>query len=358
MVCPVTVPCDHRFRSAPIFRTAIGLSTDCIPPAAGVRDERLRMAQHPAAPMCLAGNGDVAILLCTFDGARFLPAQLESIRGQTFRNWRIVASDDGSRDDTTAILAAFRDAVPGTQALDGPRRGFRRNFLSLICNPLADADHVAFCDQDDVWNDDKLERALRALATVPAGVPALYCSRTTLIDDAGRVIGASPLFRRPPSFRNALTQNIAGGNTMVLNRAARDILRAAGDSVEVPSHDWWTYIAVTAAEGHVIYDPVPTLAYRQHGANAIGGDTRRTVANRIAETFSRAHFRAFDAHRAALARIADLISPENRCVLQHLGRYRKAPFPSHALHFRRAGLYRQTAASDAGLIAAALVRRF
>jgi glycosyltransferase involved in cell wall biosynthesis len=308
--------------------------------------------------MSLASNGDVAILLCTFDGARFLPAQLESIRGQTFRDWRIVASDDGSRDDTMAILAAFREAVPGTQVLDGPRLGFRRNFLSLVSSPLADADHVAFCDQDDVWNDDKLERALRALAIVPAGVPALYCSRTTLIDDAGRVIGASPLFRRPPSFRNALTQNIAGGNTMVLNRAARDILRAAGDSVEVPSHDWWAYIAVTAAGGHVIYDPVPSIAYRQHGGNTIGGGRRRTVANRIARTFSGANVRAFDAHRAALARIANLITPENRRVLQHLARYREAPWPSHVLHFRRAGLYRQSAASGVGLIAAALVRRF
>jgi glycosyltransferase involved in cell wall biosynthesis len=308
--------------------------------------------------MSFPRNGDVAVLLCTFNGARFLPAQLESIRRQTFRDWRIVASDDGSRDDTKAILAAFRDVVPGTQVLDGPRLGFRRNFLSLACNPLAEADHVAFCDQDDVWNDDKLERALQALATVPAGVPAVYCSRTTLIDAAGRVIGASPLFRRPPSFRNALTQNIAGGNTMVLNRAARDILRAVGDSVEVPSHDWWTYIAVTAVEGHVIYDPVPTVAYRQHGGNTIGGGKRRSLANKVAETFSSAHARAFDAHRAALARMANLISPENRRVLQHLARYREAPFPSHILHFRRAGLYRQTAASDAGLIAAALVRRF
>lgn len=314
--------------------------------------------QQPSPATPRAGSGTVAILLCTYGRADFLEEQLSSIRSQTCRDWSLWVSDDGSSDAARATLAAFRDAVPGTRLVSGPRLGFRRNFLSLACNPLVEADHLAFCDQDDVWHGDKLERGLRALAAVPPDRPALYCSRTTLIDSHGQAIGESPLFSRPPSFRNALTQNIAGGNTMVLNRGARDLLRAAGDSVEVPSHDWWTYVAVTAAGGTVIYDPIPTVSYRQHEANTVGGGTSRTLGHRIAATFSLEQRRAFDAHRDALGRIAGRILPENRRAIENLARYRAAPFPAHFFHFRRAGLYRQRPLSNAGLAAAGLLRRF
>ena len=87
------------------------------------------------------------------------------------------------------------------------------------------------------------------LQTVPRGTPALYGARTLLIDPEGAYLGRSPLFCRPPTFRNALVQNIAGGNTMVFNEAARRLLMAAGSAVQVPSHDWWLYLLTTAGGG-------------------------------------------------------------------------------------------------------------
>ena len=104
----------------------------------------------------------------------------------------------------------------GADRLDvriGPGKGFVANFLSLACDTAIKADYYGFCDQDDLWDADKLERALAWLDAAPRGMPALYCARTRLIAEDGGDIGFSPFFGKPLTFRNALVQSIAGGNT-------------------------------------------------------------------------------------------------------------------------------------------------
>src|SRR5258707_3578754 len=182
------------------------------------RSRRLPSATRPA----------VTILLCTLNGERFLAEQLTSLEGQTFKNWKLIASDDGSWDRTKSILAAFQKACqPGkVEIIDGPRCGAAANFLFQACAENLVSEYYAFCDQDDVWDADKLERAIDALEQTDAGVPALYGSRTRLIDEAGNEIGFSPLFHRKPEFRGALVQSIAGGNTMVFNHKAHELVTA------------------------------------------------------------------------------------------------------------------------------------
>ena len=216
----------------------------------------------------------IAILMGTFQGRRFLSEQMESIAAQSCSTWSLWASDDSSDDGTQDILAAFRDKW-GSDRLairTGPGRGFRANFLSLACDRLIDAHYFAYADQDDLWDPDKLARAIAWLESRPAGKPALYCARTRLIDEAGDALGHSPLFGRPLTFANALVQSVAGANTMVFNRAARDLLCEAGDDVDVQTHDWWTYMVVMGCGGDVFYDRHSTVGYRQHGANLVGSN--------------------------------------------------------------------------------------
>ena len=117
----------------------------------------------------MAGSAHVAILMGTCNGARFLRAQLDTIAAQSHRDWRLVASDDGSADGTRAILAAFRDRHgPGrVEIRPGPRRGFAANFLWLAGDPGIGADYYAFADQDDLWHPDRLARGLDRLACLP-----------------------------------------------------------------------------------------------------------------------------------------------------------------------------------------------
>ena len=216
----------------------------------------------------------VAILLCTMQGQHFLREQLNSIVAQTHSDWAIWASDDGSDDGTHAILEEYRARL-GNDRFSihcGPAEGFVANFLSLVCNASITADFYAFSDQDDVWNADKLQRAVGMLGAVPGQTPALYCSRTCYVDANNQVIGASPLFTRPPDFANALVQSIAGGNTMVLNDAARNLLRLAGADANVASHDWWAYMVISGCGGKIFYEPEPTVRYRQHDNNLEGAN--------------------------------------------------------------------------------------
>lgn len=193
----------------------------------------------------------VAILLCTYHGQHYLAEQLESFAAQSHKNWEVWASDDGSQDETHAILKAHQEKWPeGRLSIHfGPAEGFAANFLSLTCKASIEADYYAYSDQDDVWEADKLERAVRWLETIPPNMPALYCGRTRLVDADNNEIGLSPLFSKLPSFANALMQNIGGGNTMVFNNAARALLREAGEDTPVITHDWWAYMVVSGCGG-------------------------------------------------------------------------------------------------------------
>src|SRR5690606_17695974 len=104
----------------------------------------------------------------------------------------------------------------------------------------------------------------------PSDGPALYCTRTRTVSEEGSTVGLSPLFAKPPGFRNALVQSIAGANTMVMNRSAWRLVREASRRTSFISHDWWCYLIVAGAGGVVRYSPVARIGYRQHAKNLVG----------------------------------------------------------------------------------------
>ena len=264
-------------------------------------------------------NTHVTILLSTWNGARHLADQLRSYDAQTHPDWDLRWRDDGSRDRTRDILAAFGRGGP--LADDGRALGVAGSFTSLLRAHLAeDLDAiVAFSDQDDVWLPEKLARGVAALARIPADVPALYCARQHLVDDALDPIGLSPAVRHPPAFPNSLTENIATGCTVMLNPAAQR-LAARDDPPDGTLHDWWACLLVTAAGGLVICDPEPTILYRQHGGNAVGAP--RSAARRALAAARRGPGRFMTVLRnnvAALSAVADRLSPEAGAVLAEIG---------------------------------------
>lgn len=301
----------------------------------------------------------VAILMCTKDGAAYLGEQLASIARQTHGDWSLVVSDDGSRDATLSVLTRFSEGrAQRITVRGGPQQGVCANFLSLAIDPEIAADYFAFSDQDDVWYDDKLERALRWLGTVPSGVPAVYCGRTELVSNDGQPYGLSPLFARPIAFRNAIVQSLGGGNTMVFNAAAKRLLEATG-RLDVVLHDWWLYQLVAAVGGAIHYDPQPMLKYRQHPDNLIGsnhGWGARLVRLRM---IFQGRFRDWNAKNiAALQRIpAHLIAPQNRTTLALFAKAREASLLKRLYYLRQSGIYRQTLLGNLGLVLATVLKR-
>jgi glycosyltransferase involved in cell wall biosynthesis len=302
----------------------------------------------------------VTILLCTLDGERFLAEQLASLERQTFKNWRLVASDDGSSDGTKSILLAFqRSFAPGkVEIIDGPRRGAPANFLFQACSKNLVTQYYAFCDQDDAWEADKLARAIDVLEQAGFGIPALYCSRTRLIDEDGNGIGFSPLFRRKPEFRSALVQSIAGGNTMVFNQKARELLAFCGADLEVPSHDWWLYQVTSACGGAVHYDAYPSVRYRQHAYNIIGSNRGWTARVHRLRMLQQGRFRHWhDLNVTALTRLRPRMSPENLRIFDLFCKARNQPLLERTATFVQTGVYRQTLLGNVGLVAAVALNK-
>lgn len=225
-----------------------------------------------------------AILLSTYNGAPYLPALLESLLAQSHKDWVLFWRDDGSKDGTVALMAAWGAAHPDHfRAIEGPpgNQGVVGSFMALLRAAAAeDLPAIAFADQDDVWLPEKLAWALEALARVPAGQPALYCARQRLVDDGLREIGLSASLAGPAGFPACLTQNIATGNTVVLNTAAIALLAASHPPRET-WHDWWCYLMISAAGGRILRDERGVILYRQHGGNVVGAPAsapRRALA--------------------------------------------------------------------------------
>lgn len=303
----------------------------------------------------------VAVLLCTYQGEDFLAVQLNSIARQSHRRWQVWASDDGSSDRTRPILELFRKQWGGTHlnVVTGPRSGFVANFVSQLRNADIRADYFAYADQDDYWEADKFERALAWLETVPRDVPALYMTRTRLIDDEGKDIGYAPLFTaRPPTFANAIVQSIGGGNTMVFNAAARRLIAANTRDAGMVSHDWWAYMLVTGAGGRAFYDAYPGVRYRQHSENLVGSNAGLLARLWRAALVFGGRFKDWSERNVrSLAPVRDLLTPENQRIFDQFAAARSGPLPLRLLALRRSGVHRQGFVDNIGLYVAALFNR-
>ncbi len=325
-------------------------------PASVMSPEVSPTTQSSEPKQRLASSAPIAILLCTYNGARFLPLQLASYEAQD-SDWRLFASDDGSADATPDLLAEFQNkhGAAKVQTRQGPRSGFVANFLSLICDPAIEGEYYALSDQDDVWDAGKLSRARKVLHDAPAAKPLVYCSRTRLIDESGAELRLSLSYRRPPHFRNALAQSLASGNTMVLNEATRRLLMRVGADVAVPAHDWWIYLLVTAVGGRMLYDQTPTVSYRMHGRNVIGSNSSAAAQVRRAAMLWQGRYKGWaELNVAALERIESEMTAENRATFDLFRRSRKRSLLPRISGLVRAGVYRQTILGDIGLVAAAL----
>ncbi|MEO6005711.1 MAG: glycosyltransferase family 2 protein [Opitutus sp.] len=216
----------------------------------------------------------VDVLLGTYNGARFLPEQLTSLENQTFRNWRLIARDDGSSDATRAVLADFKARHPNSVILvegESGRLGSTGNFGRLLAESTAD--FGLFCDQDDVWQPNKIEQLL-ALAEEHSlrDAPLLVHSDLEVVDRDLHLVAPSLWryqFIRPANCRTSrlLVQNVVTGCACLFNAALR---RAALPiPPEAIQHDWWLALVASAA-GKIRWTNVPLVRYRQHGDNDTG----------------------------------------------------------------------------------------
>ena len=259
------------------------------------------------APSELTALPPVDVVMATYQGAAFLGTQLGSLRRQTHKPRRVFIRDDHSTDSTPLVLRHWAEDWSRIALLpnDSASLGVVKSYQALLRHVVRDQTErdglLAFCDQDDEWLPEKLERAARWHHTHGgADSPALYCSRAVLTDATLQPIGFSPLWKRPPGLGNALVENIALGCTVVMNRAAIRMLDRVWPEAVI-AHDWWAYLVISASGGTVYFDPDPSLHYRQHGQNTIGmADNRLHQAGKRFQRLRKGRMPSLFAQAAAL----------------------------------------------------------
>ncbi|ALV08495.1 glycosyltransferase family 2 protein [Roseateles depolymerans] len=228
----------------------------------------------------------IDILLPVYNGSQFLQAQLDSLLAQTHTHWRCLMRDDGSKDRSLEILRAYQAAHPERFQLIEDGLG---NLGTVRClNALST--HVtspvfAFCDQDDVWQADKLATSLAHLQALdcPEGTPGLVFCDMTVTDAALAPTAESfwdTLDARPYARELAGLPviNVVAGCTMMGNRA---LLGAAFPVPEgAPMHDYWVGM-VAKYTGRIQAIEQPLMLYRQHGRNQCGVSRRGPLLQRL-----------------------------------------------------------------------------
>ena len=202
----------------------------------------------------------VAILISTYNGEKYLKEQLDSLLNQTYKNIDIYIRDDNSKDTTIKIIQDYMKNKSNIKLIKGKNLGFVRSFFELLKN-AEEADYYAYCDQDDVWMEDKIQRAVDSLSKLDENKPNLYFSNSDYYDgEMNFVAHGDP--KKVYNFRNSLVECVSQGMTMCINKKARDYIV---DNIpqNCVFHDWWTYM-ICAGMGNIFYDEKPLVKYRRH----------------------------------------------------------------------------------------------
>ncbi|MDP8984385.1 MAG: glycosyltransferase [Pseudomonadota bacterium] len=224
----------------------------------------------------------VLVLLAAYNGSSWIVRQIETILNQANVEVRLVVSDDGSSDDTRARIALFeRDSRVLILPAVSPTGAAAQNFFRLIRDtPLDEYTVVAFADQDDIWNEDKLYRACLALQNEDAGG---YSSAVTAFWEDGRTKALCQHSVLTDS--DFLFEGAGQGCTFVLagtfyRRVREFFLQNQGQTERLHYHDWAIYALARSWKVDWVFDPKPTMLYRQHSNNDTGARTSLSGMNR------------------------------------------------------------------------------
>lgn len=291
----------------------------------------------------------VLILLATYSGEIYLRAQLNSLFEQTYKNWVLYWRDDGSSDSTVAILTEFAATIGSGRCVRVVEPAGRlhpaASFMALLRSALpalGPGDSVAFVDQDDVWLPDKLTRGFAALAAVDPDLATLYCARLMVVNARLRHLTETTIASDRCGFPASLTQNVAAGCTIMLNRRAAALVSASAPPSASP-HDWWCYLLVTAAGGCILVDNAVVALYRQHGGNAVGAppsQVRRAIA--ALRRGPRIFMNVLRQHVEALVVQQDLLGEDARHTVLRLHRALRGGLAERLGALRMPDLRRQT----------------
>lgn len=222
----------------------------------------------------------IDIIMATYNGEKYLDQQIKSIVEQTVEDWRLFIRDDASEDNTVEIIKKYAAAFPDKIFYSVREKNSgnpKMVFFELIAETKGE--YIVSCDQDDIWNRDKLAILMRCFKKNDNKKPLLVHTDLTVIDEKNRITSRSMVKQqhipvKAVALNRLLAQNVVTGCSMAFNRALCDELKEPDG---LPVHDWWI-AAVAAIKGRIIYINRSTVYYRKHSQNVCGAQNMNSLS--------------------------------------------------------------------------------
>lgn len=213
----------------------------------------------------------VAILLSTYNGQEYLAQQIESIQNQTYKDWKLYIRDDGSTDNTVKIIKEYCKSDSRIFLINSSFRdnlGPLKSFFYLLKKVQASV--YFFCDQDDLWLQNKLEVMLNEYSKT--NYPQLLYSDLSVVNENLQKIPDNnfEFLIGKITNQNRFVDNDIPGCVMMIDRQLRDLaVNYTKNYTYISMHDWWLAL-IAESFGRITFINKKLVLYRQHGNNALG----------------------------------------------------------------------------------------
>ena len=293
----------------------------------------------------------VRILLATYNGEKYIGEMIDSILAQDYQDWQLVLSDDQSKDGTVSILEAYAEKYPDriTHYRSGLHFGNAQSHFLHLLSRFADAPYIMFCDQDDIWHEQKVSGTLKKMKEIEeVGVPAVVHTDLRVVDGQLRELAPSFMSYSGLSggrmqLKHLLVQNVVTGCTMMINGALAELANAHKPEGEILMHDWWLAM-IGAALGKTGYLDQATINYRQHGNNTVGAKNTKSLSYIMKKIRNDGVRKAMEQTYAQagvfLGAFGDLMAPEQRKAVADFAALKHCGPMARRVEFLRGGYYK------------------
>lgn len=303
----------------------------------------------------------VTIVMATYNGEKYVEEQVKSILSSTYQNFHLHIYDDGSTDHTLTILRGYEERYPDRIKIfqNEENLGVTRNFLQAINQTTTD--YIMLCDQDDVWNSDKIHKTLRRIRHMEAQrgkeMPLAVFTDAVVVDQDLKQIHQSffqsgHLDPRKTDLPHLLMENKLIGCTVMINAALRRILQRHNIPKEARFHDWWLAL-LAASFGGIGYMNEGTILYRQHGGNVVGNTGfLKYIQNRI-RSLSKQKETLLASQRQAgelLILYGSELPMDKRRILEHFSKLNQSNFIRKRIQLLRFGFFKTGILRNIGLM--------
>lgn len=293
----------------------------------------------------------VRILLATYNGEKYIGEMIESILAQDFTDWQLVLSDDQSKDATVSILEDYAAKYPDriTHYRSGLHFGNAQGHFLHLLSRFPDAPYIMFCDQDDIWHEQKVSATLKKMQEIEEpGVPAVVHTDLRVVD--GQLQEMAPSFMEYSGIsghrvqlKYLLVQNVVTGCTMMINRALAELANAHMPEGKILMHDWWLAL-IGAALGKIGFLDQATIDYRQHGNNTVGAKDTKSLSYIMKKIRNdgvrKAMELTYDQAGVFLDAFGELMTPEQRKVVADYAALKHCGAMARRAEFLKGGYYK------------------